>query len=331
MKRLDQKLDTILAGHYRPKDFIIADAKDADMGFATSAPGPVLGADGKPTGKLKTLNDYLDQIRAVVKAELADIMLMSISTFDRLTHEGLFAQSGTMPAMRYNDTTDIWALRHAEYREQPSLPFRTVRLDRAKEVGAGLGLYSMTFTNNVDRDTATLAAYRDFRGEAFDLGLTHFLEVFNPNIATGMNTEATGQFVNDCIVHALAGMSLAERPRFLKIQYNGARALEELVAYDDRIVVGILGGSSGTTADTFNLVHLTEKHGARVALFGRKINLSESPLDILYLMRQVVEANLTPLEAVRAYHDELTKKGLTPKLSIEDDLKVTDPIIAADL
>jgi hypothetical protein len=236
-----------------------------------------------------------------------------------------------MPAMRFNDSTDIWNNRHAEYLQKPSRPFRNVRLERAKQAGAELGLYSMTFNNDIDRDLATFAAYREFRAEAEELGLDHFLEVFNPNVATGFSTEETGAFVNDAIVRALTCMSMAERPRFLKIPYNGARALEELVAYDDRIVVGILGGSSGTSADTFNLIHLSEKHGARVALFGRKINLSESPLDILYLMRQVVEANLTPSEAVKTYHDALTKKGLVPKLPLEDDLQLTDPVLQADL
>ena len=331
MKRLDSKLENILSGKYQPTDFIIADAKDGDVGFATTAPGPELGPDGKPTGKLKTLNQYLDQIRAIVKEELADIMLMSISTFDRLSAEGLFKDSGTTPAMRFNDSTDIWNNRNAEYLKKASRPFRTVRLERAKEAGAKLGLYSMTFTNDVDRDVATMAAYREFRGELAEHGLDHFLEVFNPNVATGFSVEETGAFVNDAIVHALVCMSMAERPRFLKIQYNGARALDELVSYDDRIVVGILGGSSGTTADTFNLVHLAEKYGARVALFGRKINLAESPLDILHLMRQVVEANLTPAEAVKEYHNALGKKGLAGKRDLEDDLQVTDPVIAADL
>ncbi len=331
MKRLETKLANILAGRYRPSDFIIADAKDADVGFATSAPGPVLGSKGQPTGRLKTLGDYLNQIRTIVKAELADVMLLSISSFDRLHKEGLFQNTGTMPALRFNDTTDIWNNRHAEYLNKPSRPFRAVRLERAKQVGAELGLYSMTFNNDIDRDIATLAAYRNFRAEAAELELDHFLEVFNPNIATGFSTDETGAFVNDCIVRTLACLSMAERPRFLKIQYNGARALEELAAYDDRVVVGILGGSSGTTADTFNLIRLSEKHGARVALFGRKINLSESPLDILFLMRQVVERNLTPSEAVKEYHNALNKKGLAPKRDIEDDLLVTDPVLAADL
>ncbi len=331
MKRLDQKLENILAGKYKPTDFIIADAKDGDVGFATTAPGPELGPDGKPTGKLKTLNQYLDQIRAIVKAELADVMLMSISTFDRLSQEGLFKDTGTMPAMRFNDSTDIWNNRNAVYLKEPSRAFRTVRLERAKEAGAKLGLYSMTFTNDVDRDVATMAAYREFRAEVDALGLDHFLEVFNPNVKTGFSTEEMGAFVNDAIIHALVCMSMAERPRFLKIQYNGAKALDELVSYDDRIVVGILGGSSGTTADTFNLVHLAEKYGARVALFGRKINLSESPLDILANMRHVVEGSLTPAEAVKAYHDALGKKGIAPKRPLDEDLEVTDAVLAADL
>jgi len=37
------------------------------------------------------------------------------------------------------------------------------------------------------------------------------------------------------------------------------------------LVVGLLGGSSGTTRDTFELLSQGEKAGARVALFGRKL------------------------------------------------------------
>ena len=79
MKRLDRKLANILAGNYRRSDFVIADAKDGDMGFATTAPGPVLGPDGQPTGRLKTLKDYFAQIREIVDKDLCDIMLLSLS------------------------------------------------------------------------------------------------------------------------------------------------------------------------------------------------------------------------------------------------------------
>ena len=57
---------------------------------------------------------------------------------------------------------------------------------------------------------------------------------------------------------------------------NGAKALEELASYDPQLVVGVLGGGAGTTRDTFELLFQAEKYGARVALFGRKINLAES-------------------------------------------------------
>ena len=39
-KSLDKKLGRIKDGSYTPADFIIADAKDADIGFGTAAPGP---------------------------------------------------------------------------------------------------------------------------------------------------------------------------------------------------------------------------------------------------------------------------------------------------
>ena len=40
----------------------------------------------------------------------------------------------------------------------------------------------------------------------------------------------------------------------------------------------MLGGGAGTTRDCFELLHQAERYGARVALFGRKINLAEAPL-----------------------------------------------------
>lgn len=50
-KRLDQKLARIRAGQYQPTDFIIADAKDADMAFGCATPGKGQGgrmAGGRP-------------------------------------------------------------------------------------------------------------------------------------------------------------------------------------------------------------------------------------------------------------------------------------------
>ena len=46
-------------------------------------------------------------------------------------------------------------------------------------------------------------------------------------------------------------------------------------AYDSRLIVGILGGSSGTTFDAFHQLWEAKKYGARVALYGRMINNAE--------------------------------------------------------
>ena len=113
----------------------------------------------------------------------------------------------------------------------------------------------------------------------------------------------------------------ADHPQFLKQQYNGARAMEELAAYDPgHLIPGVLGGAQGTTRDTFELVAQAAKYGARVALFGRKINLAEDAIALVTLMRAVVEGAVKPDEAVRAYHDGLAKKKLTPDRPIAEDM-----------
>ena len=82
------------------------------------------------------------------------------------------------------------------------------------------------------------------------------------------------------------------------------------MSYDPQLIVGILGGSAGTTYDAFKLISDAQKYGARVALFGRKINLSEHPLTFLEKLRQIVDHQISAEEAVKAYHGELQKRKL---------------------
>src|SRR4051812_9205270 len=103
MKSLDQKLANIHADPFGAKDFILADAKDADMAAGLAAPGK----DAR-TGKTRSLADYRDQTREVTRQGLVNIMLMSCSTSEQLTiKERLFERSPVTPAVRANDTTDI--------------------------------------------------------------------------------------------------------------------------------------------------------------------------------------------------------------------------------
>ena len=188
-----------------------------------------------------------------------------------------------------------------------------------------LGLYSIAFTNDIDADLASLEAFTEFRADAD--GFSYFLEVFNPNVERGLTADTMPQFVNDAIIRCLAGLTESERPKFLKIAYNGPKALEELTSFDPGLVVGVLGGGAGTTRDCFELIHQAEKYGARVALFGRKINLAESPLDIVRLMRAAADGAMTPLEAVKDYHEALRRQSLKPIRELAVDSAITELVL----
>ncbi|MDE2384628.1 MAG: hypothetical protein KGO53_08415 [Alphaproteobacteria bacterium] len=322
MKSLDAKLARIKQGKYKPTDFIIADAKDGDMGFGRAAPGPKRGED-----RLKTRAEYLEAMTEMTKSGLVDIMLVSASSAETLTKQKLFARSKVTPAIRLNDTSDIWSQRGGTTKQTASHPFRSARLPDARKL-ADLGLYSVTYSNNVNHDLKSLEAYAAFREEARKLKMRHFLEVFNPAFDIGLNGADLGTYINDSIVRTLAGVTSAEYPAFLKMQYNGPRAMEELASYDPKgLIVGILGGGRGTTRDTFELASQAEAHGARVALFGRKINYAESPVKLVELMRAVVEHDLTGTEAVKAYHDHMAKNRLKPDRPLGEDIEITDPVL----
>lgn len=328
---MNDKLTRIRDGAYRPADFILADAKDADMGGGATSLGPRRAADGTVQG-WRTREEFLAQIEAAIAGGQVDIMLVSASNLERLHARGAFAGSEVQPAIRANDATDCWGgVRHGAYAHRPSRPFRTAVLAQvmhgAPATGTDLGLYSVTFVNDLDADVRALEEYARFRAEAGPLGFRHFLEVFNPNVRTGLDARQTGEFVNDCILRGLAGVMDADRPLFLKMPFNGPRAVEELATYDPSLVVGVLGGGAGTTRDAFELIHQAERAGARLALFGRKINLAESQEQMLRFLRLVVEREVAPVEAVRAYHAELGRLGLAPLRSLEDDLAVTEAVL----
>jgi hypothetical protein len=324
MKSLDSKLKRITSGKYTPADFIFADAKDPEMSAGVSSPGPRDLHD--PTKGMANVTDFRQSIIDVVKHGVVDIMLVAASSLEAVANRGIFRKSHVTPAIRANDATDIWRARHSSYATEMSRPFRTANLAHCRKF-ADLGLYSVTFNNDLAHDHASLTAYNEFRAEAAKTGFRHFLEVFNPNAPKGLTPGQVPAFVNDNILRTIAGTTSKDRPLFLKIPFNGRRWMEELAGYDPALVVGILGGSSGTTRDTFELLHQGERSGARVALFGRKIKLAESPLDLLELFPRVVQRDLSPADAVKAYHACLQRKKLKPVRGLDDDQKITEPVL----
>ena len=356
MKSLDAKLAEIKANP-ASRAFIIADAKDADMAFGVRSPGPrdYLSAQGERSAQFspevwtrdeyghRNLPEFLDVIREVAHHGQVDILLMSASVNEQLTiKEGLFRDSHITPAARANDATDVWAVRHGVYLTEPAEPFRSATIDHIQcgriecdrttddFPGANLGLYSVTFTNNLDRDKITLSAFKAFREEAERKKFRYFLEVFDPNVNSGIPAEMLGEFINDKIIRTLAGVTEAGRPVFLKIVYHGPRLMEELAQYDPNLVVGILGGSAGTTYDAFKLIHDAQKYGARVALFGRKINNAEHQLAFIEMLRLITDGRIQPEEAVHAYHGVLQGKGIKPRRDLASDLQLTDQSMSYD-
>jgi hypothetical protein len=319
--RLEKKLAALRAD-LNCGQFILADAKDADMAWGVASPGlPYPPRDSGPT--YRSIADFRDQIREVVKQGAVDVMLASASTMSVLAHgERLFDSNDVTPAIRANDATDIWLPRGGRYREEPSRPFASCFIEEVMPE-VDLGLYSLTFNNRLDRDRESLVAFREFRGAANRAGFRYFLEVFAPNMPGAVADEDLPQFIYDHVCRMLAGVPVKARPEFLKIPFLGPAAIEELVAYDTSLIVGVMGGSSGTAYDSFKLLGEARKYGARAALFGRKIKDAEHPLTMVALLRRVADGEITPEEAVRAYHGELEKLHIKPRRSLKDDSQLT--------
>lgn len=324
MKSLDNKLET-LRSQSDADPFIICYAADPDMGGGLR---PTVAQGIDPAA-------WRDQMAEMVEAQDIDILLTSVSTMDHLARDRqLFIDSPVTPAIRANDTTDIWHVRGGSYASQPSRPFATTTVKEAmygtlhpqpeQPVDVPLGLWSITFNNDIDADEASLLRYRAFRQEAAADGFQHFVEVFNPNVAAPGIDGPVGAYVNDCIARMLAGVPRASRPEFLKVVYNGPQALEELVAGLD-VTVGVLGGPPSTANDSFTLIRDVKKHGGRVALFGRRIKVADDPLLFTRMLRLVADGALSPEDATREYHGGLATAGITPSRSLEQDLVIETP------
>jgi hypothetical protein len=337
-KSLDRKIARILADP-QCKDFMLADAKDADMAFGIAAPGKS-PEHYSQEGKFRTLAEYREQIRQVIAQAKVDIVLMSASTNEILTiEERLFDNTPITPAARANDATDVHVISGGHYIDQPAMPFRSATIDHIqcgkytcnpeeRKLGANLGLYSVTFNNDLQLDIRTLEAFNAFRIEAEKKEFRYFLEVFNPNMTNTIDPEKLGHFINDHIVRDLAGVTKAGRPMFLKVVYQGPKFMEQLAGYDPTLIPGILGGASGTTYDAFKMLEEAKKYGAKIALYGRKINNSEHQLAFISFLRLVADSEISAEEGVKAYHGVLQKLGIKPYRSLEDDLQITNPAVS---
>ncbi len=99
IRSLDQKLAAIQAAPQTTKEFILADAKDADMAFGVRAPGPrsYLARQGARPAQFspevwtreefgcRNLPEVVDNVREVVHQQIVDIMYESAYENERVT------------------------------------------------------------------------------------------------------------------------------------------------------------------------------------------------------------------------------------------------------
>ena len=325
-KSLDKKL-SVLRENREADEFIICYAADPDI-----AAGVIPVSES-----FQSLTAYHQHLEDLVRQEALDILLTSQTTMDELGRtRGLFRNSPVTPAVRANDATDNWHVRGGTYNRELSSGFSSTTIDEAmygtltpsegQDIEVDLGLYSVTFNNDRESDLKSLETFKAFRTEATKKGFRYFIEVFNPSKPNGLSPEQIPDFVNDWIAKMLAGISRDSQPAFIKMQYNGAKAMQDLVTYTNAIV-GILGGPPTTSYDAFKLLADAKANGARVALFGRRIKVTENPLAFVAMLREIANGNIGPEEAVKAYHGELQKAEIEPARTLEDDMVLVTPEI----
>ncbi|WP_226621861.1 hypothetical protein [Alloyangia pacifica] len=322
MRRIDEKLAKIARGRYGPRDFILTFCKDADLMRGCAAAGR------DDTGRLRNAPAYRADMRRVIESDLADIVLTSLSSAEVFSEEGIYARSNVTPAVRLTDNTDIWLVRGGRYVQLPAIPFRSSRLENVRPV-ANLGLYALSFYNDIDLDHATLAAYAEFRQIAAAIGLRHFLRVGDPPIPVDTGDESYGAYRNDVLTRSLAGIAGKERPLFVEVGYHGPRAMEELADWDPaRVIFGLTGFKEGTTRDCLERLAQGERYGARTASFSRIEFDCEDPVLMMRAMRHVVREGMSSREAVQSYHADLEMAGITPIRPLQDDMELTVPMLS---
>jgi DhnA family fructose-bisphosphate aldolase class Ia len=323
MRRIDEKLANITSGNYGPRDFIMTFGKDADLLRGCSATG--VDAQGRP----RPLAAYRADVKRVIESDQADIVLTSLSTAEILAESGAYSHTSVTPAVRLNDPTDRWRVRGGAYPAYPALPFRSSRLDAVKPV-SNLGLYGLTFYNDPVQDHATLQAYSDFLDLASRVGIRHFLQLSDPSFRIDTGDVDYAAYRNDILIRSLAGIARRERPLFIEVDYHGPASMEELANWHPaKLVVGITGCAGGTTRDCLERLAQAEKHGARLASFSRESFACEDPVLMLATMRRIVREGMSSFEAVKAYHDDLRREGLTPNRALQDDAELTCPMLKA--
>ena len=89
------------------------------MAMGRRAPGIIRDENGKLTKNFDSFQTYLDKMESLTESKLVDVMLMSLTSAERLVGKNIFSNSPVTPAVRLNDTSCIWGnIRNGEYAKE---------------------------------------------------------------------------------------------------------------------------------------------------------------------------------------------------------------------
>ena len=291
--------------------------------------------DGSWT-RYRTRAEFLDQIRAIVRAGLLDIMLMSASNTELLIHEGLFKNSPVTPAIRANDTSDIWRMRgaalHDLLRARSARPRSPGRCTAPRHPVPAAPAPISASTRSPSTTTSTPICLRSKPSPISAPTLPRSASAISSGVQPERRFPASlpdvlPAYVNDAIPALPRLRHRADRPQFLKIVYNGPKALEELTSFDPAGDRGVLGGGGRhhprLPASCF--AGRTLRRTRR--LVGREISLAETPLAIVATRRAPVAGAGRRRRPCKAYHGELQKQRIKPQRPLEDDMAITEAVL----
>ena len=106
--------------------------------------------------------------------------------------------------------------------------------------------------------------------------------------------------------------------------------MEELAEQRPTLVVGVLGGSAGHHPGHLRAARPSRAGRGGWRCSGGRSSAPSRSCGLVARMPPVLRGELSPSDAVRAYHDGLAEDGVSPARTLEADLEVTDPVMRAE-
>lgn len=316
-KSLQRKWLALHAKPSRPDIFVLGDAKESDLALRGLPPAIARSLE-RPDANFpySSREAWLDQLRELLEDSLLDMILVSPELAREVAGKGgIFDHSPVSAAVR--SVPGHWMPPPAAVESGP--------VD-----GGPLPVFGVGYCRDRAIDARELDQYENFRRRAGAARTRHLLELYPSCGCDGGPPKRVDDVLADRLLHSILEVSPTARPAMIHAPYYGPRLMEQIVACLPGIPVGIVGGAAGTTFDAFSLLVEAARHGARGALFGRRIAAAEHQPSFVRFLDYLSKGEVSPVEAVHAYHGVLQALGIRPFRDLAEDLLPTSQLHRGD-